>query len=169
MDIAILLADGVEDSEFIYPYYRCLESGMAVTVFAPKVGEYTGKHGYTFKADKSLANLSASRFDALILPGGKAPETLRQSKKVLQATRTLMDANKPIAAICHGPQILISAGVLQGRKATCWGGIRDDLQAAGATYVDDEVVVDGKLITSRCPDDLPAFCRELFKALEGSP
>jgi protease I len=167
MKALILVAEGVEDLEFFYPYYRLLEAGWKVDVAGPKGRRVAGKNGYEIEPDMSLADVKPEGYDLLILPGGKAPETVRLNERALAVTRAMMAAGKPVAAICHGPQILISAGVLQGRKATCWKGIRDDLKAAGAEYLNAEVVVDGKLITSRCPDDLPAFCREIFKVLAG--
>ena len=136
-------------------------------VAGPGKRAVAGKHGYEIEPNLALADVRADGYDLLILPGGKAPETVRLDARALAVTRAMLKAGKPVAAICHGVQVLISAGVVKGRKATCWKGVRDDLKAAGAEYLDREVVVDGKLITSRCPDDLPAFCREIFKALEG--
>jgi len=162
----ILAADNFEDSELLVPYYRLLEEGIATDIAAPAKGVITGSHGYKVEATKSFAEVKAADYDILILPGGKAPETVRQSDKAVAATKKIAESGKVIASICHGAQVLISAGVLKGRTATCWKGVRDDLKLSGATYVDEEVVVDGKLITSRCPTDLPAFCREFMKALE---
>lgn len=105
------------------------------------------------------------QYDLLFLPGGKGPETVRLEGKALEVCRKFMDEGKPIAAICHGPQVLISAGVVKGHTMTCWKGVQDDLKAAGATVRDEEVVVDDNLVTSRQPDDLPAFCREMMKKL----
>ncbi len=165
MKALILLADGFEDSEFLYPLYRLQEEGIDVDVAGPEKGTYTGKHGYTGEATLTFSEASAEDYDALILPGGKAPETVRLDDDALDITRTMFKAKKIVAAICHGAQTLISAGVLDGRKATCWQGIQDDLKVAGAAYSDEEVVVDGHLITSRCPEDLPAFSRALMRAL----
>jgi protease I len=166
MKALIMAADGVEDSEFFYPYYRLLEEGAEVDVATPDACSVTGKHGYCVGADVALGEVSADDYDLLVLPGGKAPETVRLDENAVETTRRMMEAGKVVAAVCHGAQTLISAGVLDGRKATCWHAIRDDLKAAGADYRDEEVVVDGNLVTSRCPDDLPAFCREILKALE---
>lgn len=168
MKALILLADGFEDSEFFYPFYRLQEEGIDVDVAGPEKGTYTGKHGYTAETTLTFSEASAEQYDALILPGGKAPETVRLDDDALDITTTMFKAGKVVAAICHGAQILISAGVLDGRKATCWQGIQDDLKIAGAAYTDEEVVVDGHLITSRCPQDLPAFSRALMKALGSS-
>lgn len=167
MKAVILIADGVEDSEFFYPYYRLQEAGVSVDVAGPRTGSVSGKHGYSFDVTKTFAHLKAADYDLLVLPGGKAPETVRLSEQAVALTGKMFRDNKLVAAICHGSQTLISAGVLEGKKATCWQGIRDDLKAAGAKYSDEEVVVDGNLITSRCPDDLPAFCREIFRKSGG--
>jgi len=163
MQALILAADGVEDSELLYPYYRLKEAGIEVHVATPGGRDITGKHGYAVAADLALSDVDPSAYDVLVLPGGKAPETVRLDKTAVAVTRKMMDAGKPVAAICHGPQILISADVLQGRRATCYKAVRDDLLASGAEYVDEEVVVDGNLVTSRCPSDLPAFSRELMR------
>ncbi|MFW6161323.1 MAG: type 1 glutamine amidotransferase domain-containing protein [Planctomycetota bacterium] len=167
MKALMLTADGFEDSELYCPYYRLLEEGFDVDVAAPAAGEVTGKHGYGFEANLSFADVTPDDYDLLVLPGGKGPETVRLDANAVEATRQIFHAGKPVAAICHGAQVLISAGLLEGKQATCWQGIRDDLNAAGADYSDQEVVVDGTLITSRCPDDLPAFCRELLAAVSG--
>jgi protease I len=166
MRALILLADGYEDSEFFYPYYRLQEEGIAVDVAGPKTGSVTGKHGYVFETNRALSDVRAKDYDVLILPGGKAPERIRLHPQAVDVTKNMMNDGKVLAAICHGGQILISADVLGGRRATCYEAIRDDMMAAGASYVDEEVVVDGNLITSRRPSDLPAFCRELLRALK---
>jgi protease I len=163
MKALILAADGVEDSELLYPYYRLKEEGIEVHVATPGGRDVTGKHGYAISADLDLADVDPDAYDLLVLPGGKAPETVRLDETAVAATRKMMDDGKPVAAICHGAQVLVSADVLKGKRATCYKAVRDDLKAAGADYADEEVVVDGNLITSRCPSDLPAFARELMK------
>lgn len=165
MKALILTASGVEDCELLYPYYRFQEEGWDVDVASPDGAQVVGKHGYGVAADLSFAAADADRYDVLLLPGGRGPETVRLQAPALAITRQMFEADKLIAAICHGPQILISAGVLPGRHATCWPALRDDLKAAGAAYLDREVIVDGNLITSRSPSDLPAFCRQIFAAL----
>lgn len=165
MKALILAADGVEDSEFFYPYYRLQEEGIEVDVASPDGARITGKHGYGFEPNLSISGADASDYDLLVLPGGKGPESVRLEPKAVEIARKMLEADKTVAAICHGAQVLISADLVRGRKATCWKGIRDDLKAAGADYLDREVVVDGNLITSRQPDDLPAFCREIFAAV----
>jgi protease I len=161
----MLLGPGFEDSEFFCPYYRLLEAGTEVDVAGPAKETITGKHGYTFKAELTFAEAARRQYDVLVIPGGKGPETVRLDRNAVQIAKDMVREGKLVAAICHGPQVLISADALRGRKATCWQGIRDDLKQAGATYRDAEVVADGNLITSRCPEDLPAFCREIFRAL----
>ena len=165
MRALILAADGVEDCELLYPYYRLLEEGADVDIAGPERAPITGKHGYTVAANLSFAEVQADQTDLLILPGGKAPETVRLDDSAIEASKRMFASGKVIAAICHGAQVLISADVLKGKNATCWKGIRDDLKMAGANFADKQVVVDGNLISSRCPDDLPAFCREIFRAL----
>ena len=130
---------------------------------------YASKKGYPVVADQSIAQARAADFDAVVVPGGWAPDSLRQDKRVLKFVREMDHAGKVVAAICHAGWVLCSAGVLRGRKATCFKAIKDDLINAGAQYVDEEVVVDRNLITSRVPGDLPAFCREIVKALAAMP
>jgi len=168
MKAAILVADGFEDLEFFYPYYRMREQGIQTDVATPDGGTVVGKNGYSFKGDLALEGISAEDYDLLILPGGKSPETVRLIPAARRMARDMMNAGKMVASICHGAQILISADVLEGRQATCWEGVRDDIIAAGADYRDEPVVVDGNLITSRRPDDLPMFCREIFIGMQSA-
>jgi protease I len=166
MRAVILAADEVEDLEFLVPYYRLKEAGIDVDVAAPRLGPVCGKHGYSLVADLTFWDVEADGYDLMVIPGGRSPETVRLDAKAIEAVRKFIDSGKPVAAICHGVQVLISAGVIGRRRVTCWQGIRDDVSAAGAEYVDAEVVVDGNLITSRSPEDLPAFCREIMRAVE---
>jgi protease I len=165
MKALFLTADGVEDSELFYPLYRMKEEGIETVVATPGGQDVSGKHGYSFPAAISLDQASADDCDILILPGGKGPETVRLNANAVKVTRQCMEQGKCVAAVCHGAQVLVSADVLSGRNVTCWAAIRDDVQAAGAQYSDEEVVVDGQLITSRCPDDLPAFCKQILTAV----
>ncbi|NLF31527.1 MAG: type 1 glutamine amidotransferase [Planctomycetes bacterium] len=160
MKALILTADGVEDSEFFYPYYRLQEEGIHVDVATPDGQAAMGKHGYPVPANLKISDARADDYDLLVLPGGQGPEKVRVIDNAVKIARAMMDAGKVVASICHGVQTLISADVLKGRRATCWKGVRDDLKAAGADYRDEEVVVDGTLVTSRAPHDLPAFMRE---------
>lgn len=164
--IAVLVDDQYQEMEVWYPLLRFREDDAeTVTVGAEGGKTYTSKRGYPVVADKSVSDVSPADFDAVIVPGGWAPDTLRQDDRVLNFVREMDRSGKVVAAICHAGWVLCSAGVLQGRKATCFKAIKDDLIHAGAKYVDEEVVVDGNLITSRVPTDLPAFCREVAKAL----
>lgn len=131
-----------------------------------KTGLITGKHGYEINADVAFKDVNPADYNILVISGGKGPEKMRLDKDALEITRYFFKENKPVAAICHGPQVLVSAGVIKGRKATCWLGIRDDIIAAGALYEDREVVIDGNLISSRSPHDLYAFGREMIKLLK---
>jgi len=163
MRALVISADGFEDMELFYPVYRLKEDGWDVTLASPSDNTITGKHGYTITPDITVANVVPEDYDLLVIPGGKAPEAVRSDRDALALAGSFMDARKPVAAICHGPQVLISAGVMKGRRATCWESVKDELVAAGARYTDNEVVLDGNLVTSRMPDDLPAFMRETLK------
>ena len=165
MKALILTASGVEDIEFFYPYYRLREEGIEVDVASPDGAKIAGEHGYSFAPNLSFADADAGDYDLLVLPGGRGPEKVRLEPDAVEIAKSMFEADKTVAALCHGPQVLISADVVRGRKATCWPALRDDLKAAGAEYLDQEVVVDGNLITSRKPEDLPAFCREIFAAI----
>ncbi len=165
MKILIVSADGFEDSELLAPYYRVLEEGIEVDIASLSKGKITGKHGYEVNANLSLEEVQPDGYHLLLLPGGKAPETIRKHQTALEIARRFFAAGKPVAAICHGPQILITAGLLSGRRATCYGSVAPEMRAAGAKYEDSEVVVDGNLITSRQPSDIPVFMRETMKML----
>ena len=165
MKALIISADNFEDSELLVPYYRLKEAGIEVTVASLSRGVIKGKHGYEVAVDKTLDEVKADDYAILVLPGGAAPAVVRKEAKALEIARTFFALEKPVAAICHGPQILISAGLLQGRRATCYKSVAEELKEAGALYEDREVVVDGKLVTSRQPADLPAFMRETMKLL----
>ena len=160
MKALIVSAADFEDSELLVPYYRLKEADVEVAVAAPRRGTIKGKHGYEVVVDMTLDDVNPDDYAILILPGGAAPAKLRSEPKALEIARSFLAAVKPVAAICHGPQVLISAGLLQGRNATCYKSVADELKAAGAHYEDWEGVVDGKLVTSRQPSDLPAFMRE---------
>ncbi|BCB95588.1 glutamine amidotransferase [Dissulfurispira thermophila] len=165
MKALIISADNFEDTELLVPYYRLKEEGIVVDIASIRKGKIKGKHGYEVEANKSFKEINPGEYDILLLPGGKAPEVIRKEKEALDIARHFFDKNKPVAAICHGPQILISAGLLKGRHAACYRTVADELKASGAIYEDREVVVDGNLITSRQPLDLPAFLREIMRKL----
>lgn len=160
----IISGEGFEDTELLVPYYRLLEAGFKVDIASP-MQKFKGKHGYEVGASISLDDVDPGDYDILVLPGGKAPAAIREDSRVTEAAKAFFEKGKPVAAICHGPQILISAGLLKERRATCYHKVRDELKGAGAHYEDSEVVVDGNLITSRQPSDLPAFMREIIKKL----
>ncbi len=163
--VAILLEQIYEDPEFWYPYYRFLEAGAKVTVVAPEVKEYKSKYGYPARADQAAVDADASNFDAVIIPGGYSPDHMRRSKDLVSFLKSAYEQGKIIAAICHGPWLLASIGAVKDRKVTAFYSIKDDLVNAGAHFVDEEVVCDETIITSRTPKDLPAFCRAIINKL----
>jgi protease I len=165
--VLIMVDNGVEDVEFLYPYYRFQEEGYIVDVVASKANEiYKGKHGIPMKSNLSPKDVRIEDYDALIVPGGSAPDRMRINEGLVDIVKEAYEKGKVIAAVCHGPQMLIEADVLKGKKATCWKSVKKDLQNSGATYVDKEVVVDGNIVTSRFPPDLPKFCKETIKLLK---
>lgn len=161
----IISADNCEDSELLVPYYRLKEAGVEVAVASVSRGAIKGKHGYEVTVDKTLDEVKSDDYAILVLPEGAARALVRREPKALEIARSFFASSKPVAAICHGPQILISAGLLQGRRATCYRSVADELKETGALYEDREVVVDANLVTSRQPADLPAFMRETMKQL----
>ncbi|MGM0439697.1 MAG: type 1 glutamine amidotransferase domain-containing protein [Chlamydiota bacterium] len=167
MKIAILLEDDYQVLEAWYPYFRLREEGIeTVFVGCGEEQEYLSKEGYSAVEEISINNIDASDFDGVVIPGGYAPDHLRRSGEVTSFVKKLFEQQKLVAAICHAGWVLVSAGILKGKKATCFSGIKDDIINAGAEYKDKEVVVDGNLITSRNPYDLPAFSKALIKFLK---
>jgi protease I len=164
--IAILVEEMFNDHEFWYPFYRLKEAGAQVVVVGSGGGgKYSGKSGTQASADVAADQVSASEFDGVIIPGGYAPDHMRRHPAMVKLVADLFAAQKMVAAICHAGWMLASAEVLKGRTVTSFFAIKDDLVHAGATWVDEEVVVDGNLITSRTPDDLPAFMRAIIQKL----
>ena len=164
--VGILVEQDYQDLEVWYPLLRLKEAGHRVLVIGSGTAPaYKGKYGYPIQTDAAADKVQASSLDAVIVPGGWAPDYLRRHPAVLGLVRDCDRAGKIVAAICHAGSVLVSAGMLRGRTVTSFSAIKDDLLAAGARWVDEEVVVDRNLITARKPDDLPAFCRELLKAL----
>jgi len=167
----VLTADKFEDLELFVPYFRMMEEGVAVDVAAPVKETITGENGYFFEnVDLTIDEVDAQEYDLLFIPGGHphgAPTTVRNNTKAQEIARAFFRADKPVAAICHGPYLLVSAGLVAGRRLTSfWGdGVPDEIRAAGGIYVDQDVVVDGSLITSRWPMDLPAFMQEVMRTL----
>ena len=164
--IAILVENDYQDMEVWVPLYRLREEGYETLIVGPRAVAYASKHGYPIKAEAAASEVRADSLAGIVIPGGWAPDRLRQDPGVLKLVKELDQAGRTIACICHGGWVLASAGVARGRKLTCYAAIRDDMTHAGATVVDEEVVRDRNLITSRKPDDLPAFCREMLKALK---
>ncbi len=165
-NIAILIENDYQDHEFWYPYYRFKEEGFTVlTIGTGSARVYKSKYGYPIKAQLSPAAVSADNFDAVVIPGGWAPDRLRQNARLMEFVRQMYIQKKVVAAICHAGWVLISAGILKGKKATSFIAIKDDMLAAGCNWVDEETVVDGNLITARRPDDLPRFVRAIIDAL----
>lgn len=161
----IISADNFEDTELLVPYYQLKEEGFDIDIASVKKGPIKGKHGYEVEANKALGDIVPDQYDILLLPGGKAPETIRKDKNAVKIAKHFFLRNKPVSAICHGPQTLITAGLLKGRHATCYKSVAQEMKDAGAVYEDKEVVVDGNLVTSRQPSDLPAFMRETLKII----
>jgi protease I len=166
MKVIMMSADNFEDSELLVPYYRLKEEGIEVDIASVRKGVIKGKHGYEVDVDRILGEVNPDDYDLLLLPGGRAPEAVRKEQKALDIASAFFAENKPVAAICHGPQTLISAGLLKGRRATCYRSVAQEMKDAGVLYEDSEVVVDGNLVTSRQPSDLPAFMRETMKMLK---
>ena len=165
MKALIISADDFEDTELLYPYYRLQEEGIQVDVASISRGTILGKHGYKVSVDLSLDETKEDQYDLLVLPGGKAPERLKKADAALSIARHFFEEKKPVAAICHGPLILAAAGLLRDREATGYRSTKEELLSAGAHYQNKEVVVDGWLVTSRQPSDLPAFAREMLTLL----
>jgi protease I len=165
--VAVLIEDVYQEMEVWYPAYRLREAGHRTLFIGTGKPEYKSKLGYPCKAEGDIKEFQAKDFDGVIVPGGFAPDYLRRSPQILAFVAAMDKARKPVGSICHAAWVLCSAGILKGRKATCFFAIKDDVVNAGATYLDQEVVVDGNLVTSRKPDDLPAFMREFLKALAG--
>lgn len=164
--ILILLENGVEDSEFIYPYYRFQEAGYKMDIVAPKAKkEYIGKRGGTFTSEFSPDQVDMDIYDAVIVPGGQAPDKMRIHPDMVELVKVANAKGKIIASICHGPQMLIEADIVRGKTATSWPSVRTDLKNAGARVVNEAAVVDGNLVTSRSPDDLPDFCKATLNRL----
>lgn len=164
--IAILAEDIYEDLELWYPYYRLVEEGAEVKIIGPEAKEYQSKHGYPVQAGFAVDKVKVDDFDGVMVPGGFAPDRLRRYSAVLNLVRGVFEKGGVVASICHGAWVLISAGIMKGKRATCVSAIKDDLINAGATYLDQEVVVDGNLVTSRTPQDLPAYLPAIITALK---
>jgi len=166
--VAVLAENMYQELELWYPLLRLREAGAETLVVGTgSATTYTSKHGYPVDVDAVAGELRAADVDAVVVPGGYAPDLMRRYPAMVGLVREAFEQGKVVAAICHAGWLLVSAGILRGKKATCFFAIKDDLVNAGATYVNQEVVVDGNLITSRTPMDLPAFCMAIVDALGG--
>jgi protease I len=164
--IAILVEKGYEDLELQYPRLRLLEAGHQVDIVGPVSGQtavYIGKHGYPQKSDLAAADVKAADYALIVIPGGTSPDHMRRSEGMVKLVREAADRQIPMAAICHGPWMLCSTKALRGRRCTSYMSIIDDVINAGGKWVDEECVVDGPIITARCPDDLPAFSNAILQ------
>ena len=165
--VAMLVEEGFEDRELTGPIDALRMAGATVTLIGPSAGaRFRGKRGeVVVTSDLAAGSARMKDFDALVIPGGYAPDKMRLRHAMVDLARDAIESGKPVAAICHGPQLLISAGVLRGRTVTCWPSIAIDVKNAGGLYVDKPVVEDGNLITSRKPDDVPVFSKAIIRAL----
>lgn len=165
--VAFIATDGFEDSELTSPWEAVSDAGASPVLIAPESGEIEGKNGHRQSVDATTGDSSAADFDAVVLPGGTSnSDLLRLDGSAVALTRAFVEAGKPVAAICHAPWALVEADAVRGRRVTSFASLATDLRNAGADWVDEEVVVDGAFVTSRTPDDLPAFNRELIAQLD---
>ncbi len=167
----ILTADKFEDMELFFPYFRLLEEGLEVDIAAPKKGNIEGEHGYQLKIEKTFDEVIPDNYDLLIIPGGSpegAPSVVRKNVRAQAIAKSFFNSDKPVSSICHGPWLLASSGLVKGRRLTSYwyDGVPEDIKKAGGIYEDKEVVVDGNLVTSRYPGDLPAFMRETIRIVD---
>lgn len=154
--VLIVTADNTQDLEFFYPYYRFIEAGYYVDVATPGGGSFRGKQGMGLQQTHALRDISPTSYDLLYIPGGKAPEALKKSVEALALVKSFVASGKPVAAICHGGQLLAAANVVEGRRIAAWPEVEGEIAEAGGQYVNEETVVDGQFITARWPGDLPA-------------
>jgi protease I len=164
--VAILTADGTEDQEFFYPYYRLTEAGYAVDVITPDGKEFKGKNGAGLKSTMKLSNVNPDDYELLYIPGGKAPEKLKKEDEAVDFVVDYVATGKPVASICHGPQLLAKAGVIDGVRIAAWPECQEEVEDAGASYVNVESVQDGQFITARWPGDLPAHLSKVMDAMQ---
>jgi protease I len=165
--ILIIATDGFEDSELLDPRQRLIDRGAEVTLASLDTKEIKGDKGQTITPDCAIDDVDSKEYDALLIPGGtKNPDKLRTEEQVVYTVKKFVDAGKPVGAICHGPWLLAEADVLKGRTVTSWPSIRTDLKNAGAEVIDKEAVTDGNLVTSRKPEDIPAFTEAFIQAVE---
>jgi len=164
--ILILTANDTQDLEFFYPYYRFIEAGYHVDVATPDGGEFKGKMGMGLKDTMAIADVAASQYQLLYIPGGKAPAELKKNEGAITIVRDFVQAKKPVAAICHGAQLLAAAGVIQDKNIAAWPEVQEEVEEAGAVFVSRPTVVDGQFITARWPGDLPSHLAATIQFLE---
>ncbi len=164
--VLVITADNVEDLEFFYPYYRFVEEGFNVDVATPKGGDFKGKMGYGLPGTWKMSDVNFADYDLLYIPGGKAPAELKKSKETLALVKKFAERGKPIAALCHGPQVLAAADLIRDKSIAGWPEIQDEIEKAGAVYTDEKTVVDGQFITARWPADLPSFMKNVLEIVE---
>lgn len=160
---AVLVGPDFEDIELLYPYYRLQEEGVEVHLVGPRRGRFKGKHGIEVEVDKSVEDVDPREYRILVIPGGWAPDRLRRDERVVEFVKKVAEKGAVIASICHGPQLLISAKLLKGKKITCVSAIKDDVINAGAVYLDQPLVIDGSFVSSRVPADLPHFAKGIIE------
>lgn len=165
VSVLFVTADKTEDLEFFYPYYRFIEEGFKVDVATPDGGAFEGKQGLGLKNSLKIAEVNAQTYDLLYIPGGKAPATLKKEEDAVVLVKNFAATGKPIAAICHGPQLLAKADVIRGRNIAAWPEVEDEVTESGAVYLNQESCVDGQFITARWPGDLPAHLSEVLRVL----
>jgi protease I len=166
--VLIITADDVQDVEFFYPYYRFSEEGYQVDVATPDGGEFKGQKGMGLKETKKISEINEEDYQLLYIPGGKAPAELKKNDDALDLTREFAESGKPIAAFCHGPQVLAAAGVIDGRNIAAWPEVKEEVEDAGANYRNEATVVDGQFITARWPGDLPSHLAATLEILQKS-
>ncbi len=164
--VAILIDDMYEDAEFIYPYYRLIEAGIGVDVIAIKKALYRGKHGTRTKATRAIEEIDRDEYEGVYIPGGYAPDRLRTNPDMLAFVKYLYETKKAVCSVCHGPSLLVSAGILKGKKVTAFHSIKDDIQNADATYTDNSVEEDGNIITAQDPGSLPEMMKLFLSFLK---
>lgn len=162
--VALMVADLFEDLEFWYPNLRMQEEGARVSVIGPEAREYHGKHGLSAVADTAARDARPEEYDILIIPGGYAPDYMRRSPEMVQMVRSMHESGKTVAAVCHAPWMLASANIIRGKRVTSFYSLKDDIVNAGGNWVDEAVVRDGGIITSRRVGDLPEFCRAIIES-----
>ena len=168
MRALILVANGFEDLSLFLPWYRLREEGVDVTLASPLMHALTGLHGYIVEPDCPIHSVNPDDYDLLVIPDGSAPERLRLREEAVDVVRTFAQDGRSMATMGHGPQVLISAGTLDGKTVTCSPGIRDDVRMAGAVYRDDSTILDGNLLTARSPDELPEYCLRLIAMVKAN-